>query len=128
MSVTNSGYPCMQFAAYVKDSTGAIERREIEAQDENLARGQLEKEGETIIELRELPAFDPLPGLVEPWLTACIVLSSTSFGLAVFTAGAMMFVREHPVTLLFFAWMALGIGFAGLANQRAILLELRKKR
>ncbi|UUO06072.1 hypothetical protein M4951_22265 [Blastopirellula sp. J2-11] len=119
----------MQFAAYLRDSTGKVERREIDAYDEQAARSELEAAGSTIVELRELPPADDLHQLADGWRTTCSVLSATTFGLGLFTAGAMLFIRVHPpVMMLFFGWMLLGIGFAGLANQRRILGELRRKR
>ncbi|PQO47974.1 hypothetical protein [Blastopirellula marina] len=119
----------MQFAAYLKDSTGKVERREIDAYDEESARRQLEAEGVTVVELRELPPTDNLHNLADGWRTSCVLLSITTFGLGMLTAGAMMFIPVHPpVMMLFFGWMLLGIGFAGLANQRQMLAELRRKR
>ncbi|MCC9607423.1 hypothetical protein LOC68_12845 [Blastopirellula sp. JC732] len=120
----------MQFAAYLKDSTGKLERREVEAYDEESARRTLEaEEGMTVVELRELPPQDSLLSLADGWRTTCILLAITTFGLGMLTAGAMMFIPVHPpVMMLFFGWMILGIGFSGLANQRLILVELRRRR
>ncbi|TWT33077.1 hypothetical protein [Blastopirellula retiformator] len=120
----------MKFAAYLKDSTGKVERGEIDAFDEAAARRILEAdEGTTIVELRELPPLESLHSMADGWRTTCILLAITTFGLGMLTAGSMMFIPVHPpLMMLFFGWMILGVGFSSLANQRHILIELRRRR